>query len=232
MSDSRIFEEMRLLIFALLVGCACANSVSYTITDVSLPAGIQFSFALFNITLDFNPYVNSTPVSQLSLATSEIGGRESVVAIVEQLNMASLVCPCSTIECSGYSVCNGTTCLFQANATLVTATEGPPNILIPLPAIQDTLYLVFTVFSGRNASTLGLSGFSNTLLYGLSIRNYDNTDGNMGSVRPADAEPIFVRVQSVWKRIPDLLRQLQRAAIRTATDWWKQCTFDEGVQLH
>lgn len=165
---------MRTILFTVLFACiAHCSSVSYSVTDVTPGAGMEFRFVMFNVSLDVNPYVNGTAVSNLSLDPEVIGGRNSISAIVDQLLATTLTCPCSTTECGTFSVCNGTYCTFTANFGLNTATEGPPNILIPLPTIQDTLYVVFSVFAGRNASTLGLTTFSNTLLFGLAIRNYD-----------------------------------------------------------
>lgn len=171
---------MRTLFLCLLCAYAAAltASVSYIVEDVNLGGGVQFQFVLFNVTLNVDPYINGTATSALPLTQTTIDGRTSISSLVSQLNATTMKCPCTAPECLGFSQCDGTKCTFTTDFNDNTAAEGPPTILLPLPPVEDTLYVVFSVFAGRNATDLNVNKFPKTLMFGKALRNFDVTTGS------------------------------------------------------
>lgn len=164
-----------ILVFVSTVRSTPPIQVNISTAEVNLGDGTRFRFTLFTLTLLIEPYLNGTQVSQLPLDLVSLTPNDDTgmpLAMVQQMGASQLVCPCTDVSCSDFSQCAAGFCNYTSDPQEITQ-QGPPDILLPLPAVQDPLYVIFATFGGEDVASLGLAALSNTLVFGMIQRSFD-----------------------------------------------------------
>jgi hypothetical protein len=183
-----------MLLFLLALGAVAASitGVEYLDVDVSV-ASAKFKGTLFVAHLSHGVSVNGVAVSDLSLeippramlldtpAASGNTGQEMPPAMLQQMGLTELRCG------------NGQLVYPSMPAQQQQHEQGPPRFFIPLPAVEESAAVLFSIF-GNSLNASAVVKKPNTLI-GFKIRsNYDEASHQWESYVPGSFDPASCRV--------------------------------------
>jgi hypothetical protein len=105
--------------------------------------------AVFTVRFDGPLYLNGTPITELPNTAAQTGGDSMPDSVVLQMSTSYLSCECQNCTAAQPfdQFCDATRCLYTSNMDDAVG-DGAPSVCIPLPAVTEPVFALFSVFAG------------------------------------------------------------------------------------
>lgn len=211
------------------------TSQTYNNADVNIDSQTHFEIAIFTIDFDANVFINGTAISHLPLDPDpRMGGNGGTVmplAMTLQMGATIMTCPCLGCSSPDFPDCTNTTCTWSS--VMSGQNKGPPTSLIPVPALKDPLYVVFSIFAGKTGSEIDIVPVTNRVMLGKITKNFDSGQSKWIPYVPSKVD--FTKCTLSFPISPNPVTLANGTAIGplTTTNFTEQqrvCNYTEYVQ--
>lgn len=186
-SSKKMFSVLS--IFVLFIAGTLSISITnhtYTQAEITLNGGQKMKLVLFAVDFNQKVFLNGTDVASLPLTPVNIGQSIFPRSMTMQMGATVLRCPCSGCGSSQFPECNATVCSYSSIPQM---SNGPPTSLLPLPAVKEPVYIIFSVMAGKDVTSLNPQALENRTMVGKIKEFYDPALGSWVSLVPPSLDP-------------------------------------------